>query len=323
MAYDLDEKFLRGEPEKEATRAGFGNGLLTAGEQNENVVALAADLKGSVGFGKFAERFPERFVEVGIAEQNLVTVASGMAHMGKIPFAGSFAAFSPGRNYEQIRTTIAINNQPVKILGSHAGLNVGEDGVTNQMLEDVAMMRAMPNMVVISPGDAVEAAKVAIACANDSRPNYIRVMREPSPIFSTPESPFKIGKAYILREGSDVSIFSTGTMTVQALQAAAELGKSGISAEIIHCPTIKPLDNETIMNSVRKTGHVITVEEHQIAGGFGSAVAELLSQNLPTKMRIIAVDNKFGQSGAAAELLQHYGLTVGNIVEVAKELVQN
>ncbi|MCL1876839.1 transketolase family protein [Candidatus Saccharibacteria bacterium] len=351
MTYKLDEKILSGEPNQDSTRAGFGRGLVTAARNDENVVGLCADLTESVQMHKFAEEFPERFVEIGIAEQNLVTVASGMAHVGKIPFAASYAAFNPGRNWEQIRTTIALNDVPVKIIGSHAGLNVGPDGATHQMLEDIALMRVLPNMVVIAPGDAVEAEKVAVACARDSRPNYIRLTREKSPTFSASDAPFEIGRAYILREGSDVAICATGTMTAQALIAAAELEKQGISAEIIHVPTIKPLDETTILKSARKTGKVITVEEHQIAGGFGSAIAELLSeryhdvipstveesvqstkdsssslcsaQNDKFLLHRIGINDQFGQSGTAEELLKHYGLTAENIVSTAIELVQN
>lgn len=318
--YELDEKFLQalqGDSEfnQDSTRAGFGRGLAVAGENDENVVGLCADVTESTQMHMFAEKFPERFVEIGIAEQNLVTVASGMAHVGKIPFAASYAAFNPGRNWEQIRTTIALNNVPVKIIGSHAGLNVGPDGATHQMLEDIALMRVLPNMVVIAPGDAIEAEKVAQAMASDSRPNYVRLAREKSPVFSTKDSPFEIGKAYILHEGSDVTICATGTMTAQALTAAQELRQQKISTEIIHVPTIKPLDEETILKSVYKTGRVVTVEEHQIAGGFGSAIAELLSEKLPTPLKRIGVNDQFGQSGAADELLDFYGLTVPKITQ--------
>lgn len=317
----IDEQFSSGEFDQDSTRAGFGRGLAQAGEDNTNVVALTADLAESVQFHHFAERFPERFIEVGIAEQNLVTVASGVAHIGKIPFTGSYAAFSPGRNWEQIRTTIALNNQPVKIAGSHAGLNVGPDGATHQVLEDIALMRTLPNMVVIAPGDAVEAEKVARTVASDSRPTYVRLAREKSPIFSNNDSPFDIGTAYVLREGSDISLLSTGTMTAQALLAADQLVQRGVSAEVIHVPTIKPLDDQTILHSVRKTGKVITVEEHQIAGGFGSAIAELLGEQLPTKMKRIGVNDQFGQSGTATELLDHYGLTADKITQAITEFL--
>lgn len=298
---------------QDSTRAGFGRGLVAAAGANEKIIALAADLADSVGFGEFAKNFPERFVQVGIAEQNLVTVASGMAHVGRIPFAASYAAFSPGRNYEQIRTTIAINNQPVKIVGSHAGLNVGPDGATHQMLEDIALMRVLPNMVVIAPGDATEAEQAARAMANDPRPNYVRLAREKSPVFLDQNHEFQIGKAYVLRPGENISIFATGTMTAQCLLAADNLTRENISAEVVHVPTIKPLDQETILKSVSKTQNVITVEEHQIAAGFGSAIAELLAENLPTKMKLIGVNNQFGQSGTASELLNYYGLSAEKI----------
>jgi transketolase len=245
-----------------------------------------------------------------------------MAHVGQIPFAGSYAAFSPGRNWEQIRTTIALNNVPVKVVGSHAGLTVGPDGATHQMLEDIALMRIMPGMVVIAPGDAVEAEKVALAVATDPRPTYIRLAREKSPIFSAADAPFEIGKAYILREGSDVTICATGTMAAQTLLAAAELEKKNISAEVVHVPTIKPLDADTILTSARKTGRVVAIEEHQIAGGLGGAIAELLSENLPLLLKRIGLNDEFGQSGTAAELLDFYGLTAKRIVEQIVKLNQ-
>lgn len=321
IEYKLDEGFLHGELENDSTRAGFGRGLVRAGKDNFKVVALTADLAESVHFHHFAERFPERFIEVGIAEQNMVTVASGMAHVGKIPFVGSYAAFSPGRNWEQIRTTIALNNQPVKIVGSHAGLNVGPDGATHQILEDIALMRTLPNMVVIAPGDAIEAEKIAQAIADDPRPNYIRLAREKSPIFSTTASPFEIGKAYVLREGTNMSLLATGTMTAQALLAAEQLAKQNISVEVVHVPTIKPLDEQTVLASATRTKLVVTVEEHQIAGGFGSAIAELLSEQLPTKMKRIGVNDQFGQSGASAELLDYYDLTADKIAQTITEFL--
>lgn len=312
-----------GDRELDSTRAGFGRGLIKAGELDQRVVVLTADLAESTQVHMFAEQFPERFIEVGIAEQNLVTVASGIAHVGYVPFVSSYAAFSPGRNWEQIRTTIAINNVPVKIIGSHAGLNVGPDGATHQMLEDIALMRAMPNMVVIAPGDAVEAEKAAIAMSDDRRPNYVRLAREKSPIFTNKESEFEIGKAYVMRSGHNVSILSTGTMTSEAIEAAEILNSQNISAEVIHVPTIKPLDESTILASVGKTGCVVTVEEHQIAGGFGSAIAELLGEKLPTKMKRIGVNDSFGQSGTAAELLDHYGLSAEKIVTTILEFLHS
>ena len=308
--------------ESDSTRAGFGRGLVVAGMDNKKVVTLTADLSESTQVHLFAEKFPERFIEIGIAEQNLVTVASGIAHVGYIPFASSYAAFSPGRNWEQIKTTIAINDVPVKIIGSHAGLNVGPDGATHQMLEDISLMRTMPNMVVLAPGDAIEAEKAAQAMAKDARPNYVRLARDKSPIFTDYDSPFEIGPAYLLREGYDVSIFATGTMTAQALIAVENLAKDNISAEVVHFPTIKPLDKQTLLTSAKKTGRVVTIEEHQIHGGFGSLVAETLGENLPTKIKIIGVQDKFGQSGTPAELLDHYGLSADKITQTIKNFLR-
>jgi transketolase len=295
--------------EQEPIRAGFGRGLKQAGDEDKNVVALCADLAESTQMSKFMEAHPDRFVEVGVAEQNLVTVASGMAAMKKIPFTSSYAAFSPGRNWEQIRTTICLNNQPVKIVGSHAGVSVGPDGATHQMLEDIALMRVLPNMVVIAPGDAVEAEKATLALARDKRPAYLRLAREKTPIFSTSEAPFEIGKAYVLREGHDISLIGTGTMTYQLLLAAHILEKQGVNAEVLHVPTIKPLDEKTILASVHKTGRVITAEEAQITGGLGGAIAELLSEHLPAPLRRIGIEDRFGESGAPDELLELFGLT--------------
>lgn len=234
---------------KESNRKGFRTGLIKAGEQNDQVVALCADLTGSIQMDGFAEKFPDRFVEVGIAEQNLVTVASGMAAMGKIPFTASYAAFSPGRNWEQIRTTICLNNQPVKIVGAHAGLYTGPDGATHQILEDVALMRVLPNMVVIVPSDSVETEKATIALAQDNRPGYLRLARDAFPVITTEQTPFEIGRAYVFSPGQDVTIIANGTMTSVAMEAAEKLFHDGIDAEVIHCPTVKPLDSATILTS--------------------------------------------------------------------------
>lgn len=314
---------ITGELKTEPTRKGFGRGLKTAGEQNEHVVALCADLTESTQISLFKEAFPNRFVEIGIAEQNLVTVGSGMAAMGMIPFVSSYAAFSPGRNWEQIRTTACLNDRPVKIVGSHAGLSVGPDGATHQMLEDIAIMRALPNMVVLAPGDSVEAEKMTIAMAKDSRPNYMRLAREATPVFTSADTPFEIGKAYVYREGKDVSIIATGIMTYQALVAAEKLKKDGIDAEVVHVPTIKPLDQGTILASVKKTGAVVTVEEHQINGGLGGAIAELLVENHPVPMKRVGVEDRFGESGTPAELLEHFGLTDKFIILAAHTVVDN
>lgn len=321
--YPLRSNIYDEDVEKEPTRAGFGRGLKIAGEANEAVVALCADLTESTQMHHFREAFPTRFVEVGVAEQNLVTVASGMARAGKIPFTSSYAAFSPGRNWEQIRTTITLNDQPVKIVGSHAGVSVGPDGATHQMLEDIALMRVLPNMVVVAPGDSVEAEKATKAIAENGKPSYIRLAREKTPIFSTDDSPFEIGKAYVLREGHDVSLLGTGTMTYQLLVAANELEKYGISAEVVHVPTIKPLDEHTILHSITKTGRVVTAEEAQVAGGFGGAIAELLSEKKPTPLKRIGMYDRFGESGAPDELLDHFGLTGEKMTPVIREFVHN
>ena len=305
------------------TRKGFGEGLKKAGELDENVVAACADLTESVQMHIFREAFPDRFFEIGIAEQNLVTVGAGLAAVGKIPFVSSYAAFSPGRNWEQIKTTIALNDVPVKIIGSHAGLYTGADGATHQMLEDIALMRVMPNMVVLAPGDAVEAEKATLAMAKDSRPAYMRLAREATPVFTTEKTPFEIGKAYVLEPGQDITIISTGIMTHKALLAAELLFKDGIDAEVVHVPTIKPLDAVTILQSVKKTGAVITVEEAQVTGGLGGAVAELLSEQLPTRMIRMGMKDRYGESGKPLELFEAFGLTPKHIAIEAHQLLTN
>jgi transketolase len=265
MSYPLHPDLFTDAMALEPIRAGFGRGLKAAGDSNSSIVALCADLTESTQMSPFKAAFPERFIEVGIAEQNLVTVASGLARAGKIPFTSSYAAFSPGRNWEQIRTTIALNDQPVKVVGSHAGVSVGPDGATHQMLEDIALMRVLPNMVVVVPGDSIEAEKATRAIAENGKPSYLRLAREKTPIFSTPESPFEIGTAYVLREGHDVTLLGTGVMTYQLLACARQLANKGIHAEVIHVPTIKPLDETTILNSAKKTGRVVTAEEAQVS----------------------------------------------------------
>lgn len=306
---------------QESNRKGFGRGLLAAGRQDENVVALCADLTESTQMSVFAEEFPGRFVEIGVAEQNLVTVGTGMAAMGKIPFVSSYAAFCPGRCWEQIRTTIALNDQPVKIVGSHAGVSVGPDGATHQMLEDIALMRSLPNMIVIAPGDSVEAEKATLAITRNGKPTYLRLSRANIPVFTTPMTPFEVGKAYVLRKGHDLSIVATGTMSYQALHAAKILEGDGLSVEVVHCPTIKPLDHKTILASAKNTGRVITAEEGQIAAGFGSAVAELLGEQLPTPLLRLGIRDRFGESGAPDELLEHFGLNARHIAMEAHAFV--
>lgn len=307
-SYPLNKHILTSKVEVEPTRAGFGRGLKAAGEQDKNVVALCADLTESVQMHLFREAFPKRFIEIGIAEQNLVTVASGLARAGKIPFTASYAAFSPGRNWEQIKTTAALNDQPVKVIGGHAGLYTGPDGATHQMLEDIALMRVMPNMVVIVPGDSIEAEKATLAIAGNGKPSYLRLARDKTPIFSTDKSPFEIGKAYVLKPGKHISLFGTGTMTYELLVAAKLLAKNGVNAEVVHVPTIKPLDNDTILASLKKTGCGVTVEEAQIAGGLGGAITELAAEFLPVPIKRFGVEDRYGESGAPREVVEAFGL---------------
>lgn len=311
------------EAAKDSLRAGFGRGLKRAGDQDELVVALCADLTESTQMHLFKEAHSDRFVEVGIAEQNLVTVAAGMAAMGKKPFASSYAAFSPGRNWEQIRTTLCLNERFTCVVGSHAGISVGPDGATHQMLEDLALMRVLPHMTVIAPGDSIEAEKATLAITELNGPSYLRLAREATPVFTTPDTPFEIGKAYILRDGTDVSLLGTGTMTYQCLLAAELLAEDGINAEVVHVPTIKPLDGDTVLASLAKNGRAVTVEEAQIAGGFGSAITELSTEQLPVPIRRIGMQDRFGESGKPEELADAFGLSAGKIADSVKAFIQN
>ncbi|MFC4242000.1 transketolase family protein [Gryllotalpicola reticulitermitis] len=306
--------------DRQPLRAGFGRGLVAAGHADHRVVALCADLTESTMMTGFADAFPARFIEVGVAEQNLVTVASGMAHAGKIPFAASYAAFSPGRNWEQIKTTAALNDMPVKIVGAHAGINVGPDGATHQMLEDIALMRVMPNMVVVAPGDATEAEQATLAVARDPRPVYLRLARAATPLFLD-AAPFVIGQARRLRDGSDVTLAGTGTLTYQLLVAADRLAELGIAADLVHFPTIKPLDDAALLESAARTRLVVTAEEGQRAGGFGGAVTEVLAAELPTRVLRIGIDDRYGESGEPDELLAHFGLTGDRIAEHVHEYI--
>jgi transketolase len=309
--------------EKKATRDGFGTGVVEAGKSDANVVVLCADLKESTRAEVFEKEFPDRFIEMGVAEQNMATVAAGMAHIGKVPFITSYAAFNPGRNYEQIRTTVALNNIAVKVCGMHAGVSVGPDGATHQMLEDIGLMRMLPNMIVLNPGDAEEARKAVIAAAKTRGPVYLRFGRAATPVFTTPETPFEIGKGLVVwqTEAPEVAIISTGSLTYTALTAARTLAERGIESVVVHLPTIKPLDTEIILTAAKRAKRVVTLEEHQVAGGMGSAVAELLSQNFPVPMRILGVQDQFGQSGTPEELLAHYGLNASAVEKAVRSLL--
>lgn len=310
----LNPKLFEEDIEQKPSRDGFGEGLVIAGEENPNVVALCADLTESTRMQSFKDKFPERFIEIGVAEQNLVTVASGMAHEGKVPFTSSYATFSPGRNWEQIRTTICYNNANVKIVGSHAGISVGPDGATHQATEDMAIMRSLPNMVVLSPADSIEAKKATVAASKILQPTYIRLSREKVPTITTEDTPFEVGRAQVFAEGKDVTIVATGQMVYHALLAARELSEQKISARVINISTIKPIDKQALLRAAEETGAVVTVEEHQINGGLGGAVAEVLSQNYPVPLKIIGIEDRFGESGPPAELLKKFGLTKENII---------
>lgn len=304
-----------------ATRDGFGEGIVQAATENPNVVVLCAGLIDSCRLPAFIEKFPDRFIESGVAEQNMIGMAAGMALTGKIPFTCSFAVFSPGQTWGQIRTSVCYSNANVKIMGHHTGLTVGEDGATHQALEDIALMRVLPNMTVLVPADANEARQATITATKHIGPVYIRFNREKSPLITEQSKPFVIGKADIMREGSDVTVIACGLMVAESLQAAEALTKQNISCEVINCSSIKPLDTETILTSVRKTRKVITVEEHQITGGLGCAIAELLAQNQPTRQLFIGMEDKFGESGSAAALLQKFNLDAEGIAQKIQKFV--
>lgn len=320
LAEHLNKKIFDTDVERVPNRVGFGEGLLEAGQKNDQVVVLAADLTGSTKASMFAESFPDRFVQVGVAEQNMASVASGMAAMGKIPFIASYAMFSPGRSWEQVRTTIAYNDSNVKIIGAHAGISVGPDGATHQAIEDMAIMRVIPNMTVLAPCDALEAHRMILWAAEYVGPVYIRLAREATPIITTTESPFEFGKSEIylsrnVAHGKKVGIIACGTLLHQALVAGKILNEEhGIGASVMNLATIKPLATEAIDVFSEDHDMIVTVEEHQVAGGMGSAVAEHLSSTMPTKVMRIGVEDQFGQSGTMDELYQCYGLDAASIV---------
>jgi len=310
-------------------RDGFGEGLVIAGEMDERVVALCADVTESLRMHLFRDRFPERFIEVGIAEQNMVGIASGLAASGKIPVIGSYAVFSPGRNWEQIRTTICYNQQKAIFIGSHAGLNVGPDGASHQALEDIALMRVLPHMTVICPADALEARKAILSAIEYKDSVYIRLPREKSPVFTTEETSWEIGKSqelWIPKQGeqfSGITIFVCGYLVYKALEVAKELEKEGISITIINNSAIKPLDEKMILKWAKKSKAIITLEEHQIAGGMGSAIAEFLSENHPLPIKFMGIKDKFGQSGQTEELLKKYNLDEEAIKVTVKEMIKD
>lgn len=319
----LNPKIFDKDVEQVPIRKGFGEGLVLAGGKNQQVVGLCADLTESTQMHLFRDKFPNRFIEMGVAEQNLASVGSGLAAMGKIPFISSYAMFSPGRNWEQIRTTICYNNQPVKIAGSHAGISVGPDGGTHQAIEDLAITRVIPRMVVISPCDSIEAKKATLAAVETGTPVYLRLAREKTPVITSEKTPFKIGKAQTVWEGAKpaVGILATGALLHKALLAAKKLKEEGVEVDVINLSTIKPLDEKALLELSVRVKAIVTVEEHQVAGGMGSAVAEFLAQHKPLPMRFIGVHDEFGQSGTPEELLKHYEMDDKAIVKAVKALI--
>ncbi len=312
--------------EEQPIRKGFGEGLLIAADSDQRIVGLCADLTDSTVMNLFKAKYPQRFVEMGVAEQNLASVASGMAAMGKIPFITSYAMFSPGRNWEQIRTTICYNDRPVKIAGSHAGVSVGPDGGTHQAIEDMAIMRVIPRMVVISPCDMIEARKATMAAAKTNSPTYIRLAREKTPIITTASTPFEIGKAQELftppsDKKAEVGIIATGALVFKALKVAQKLEEAGIFTKVLNLATVKPLDGDAIWKLAKETGALVTIEEHQIAGGLGSAVAECVAEHYPVPIEFIGVRDQFGQSGTPEELIEHYGMGEGSIEKAVRKVM--
>jgi transketolase len=319
----LNAKLFDADVEKVAIREGFGEGLVLAGDQDARVVVLSGDLTESAHAEAFKEKYPERFVELGVAEQNMAAVASGMAAKGKIPFITSYAMFSPGRNWEQIRTTICYNNQPVKIAGSHAGVSVGPDGGTHQAIEDIAITRVIPRMMVICPCDAIEARKATVAAVSTGSPVYLRLARNATPVITTDDTPFDIGKAQIVWRSAapTVGIIATGPLLHKALMAARQLSESGVQVDVLNLSTIKPLDEAAVVALASRAGRIVTVEEHQVAAGMGSAVAECLTPHHPVRIRFIGVLDQFGQSGTPEELIEHYGMGSDAIVAAVHEIL--
>jgi transketolase len=317
----LNPKIGSPDIEQEPTRTGFGQGLEIIGEKNSQVVALTADLADSTKVSGFAKKFPERFVECGVAEQNMMGVAAGLALVGKIPFVASYATFSPGRNWDQLRVSVAYSENNVKVAGCHTGVSVGPDGATHQALEDIAMTRVLPNMTVVVPADTIEAKKTTIAISTHPGPAYFRLGREKTPVMTTEESPFEIGKAVVFKEGKDVALIGCGPVLYNGLMAALELEKEGISVLVINNHTIKPIDSETIIWAAKLCGAVVTLEEHQVMAGAGSAVAEVLAANLPVPIEMVGMPDSFGESGEPEQLIKKYGMDKDAVARAIKKVL--
>jgi len=319
----LSKKLFKDDIEQIAPRDGYGKALVELGENNPNVVVLTGDLSESTRSNWFAEKFPKRFIEVGVAEQNMMGIAAGLALSGKIPFVSSYATFNPGRNWDQLRVSVCYSMANVKVAGAHAGISVGPDGATHQALEDVAMTRVLPNLVVVIPCDAIEAKKATLAIAQEMKgPAYIRFGREKTPQFTTDQTPFKLGRAEVFREGSDVAIIGSGILVYNSLRAAVELAKEGIDCMVVNNHTIKPIDRKTIAGAAKKCGAVVTVEEHQINGGAGSAVIEVLAEECPVPVVRVGMQDSFGESGQPFELIEKYGMGVDSIIKAARKVLK-
>jgi transketolase len=319
---NLNPKIGQEDIEQVPTRNGYGEGVVELGEENENVMVLTADLAGSTKVSDFQKKYPERFLEMGIAEQNMMGVAAGLSWEGKIPFVSSYAVFSPGRNWDQLRVSVAYSKANVKVAGAHAGISVGPDGATHQALEDIAITRVLPNMTVVVPCDYLETKKATIALGRMEGPVYFRFAREKTPVFTTEHTPFQVGKAEIFKEGTDVAIIGSGPVLYNGMLAAMELEKEGISCMVINNHTIKPIDAETIIAAAKQCGAVVTIEEHQTMGGCGSAVAEVLALNHPVPIEMVGVQDHFGESGEPDELIQKYGMGKDSIVEAIKKVLK-
>lgn len=308
--------------EQKPTRDGYGLGLVELGKENKDIVVLGADLTGSTRCDWFRDKFPDRFIQCGIAEQNMIGIAAGLSLVGKVPFASTYSVFCPGRNWDQIRISVAYNKANVKLTGAHAGVSVGADGATHQGLEDIAIARCLPNMTVLAPCDAIETQKATLAAGRMKGPVYLRFAREPTPVFTTKRTPFRIGQAEVLRKGKDVSIIACGPIVYEALLAAEELSKQGISVRVINNHTIKPIDEEEIIKAAEQTGAIVTGEDHQVMGGLGSAVAEVLSKNEPVPMEMVGVQNRFGESGEPEELMKEFKLIAKDIKKAVRKVLE-
>ena len=318
----IDNLYQKEKLEQKPTRDGYGEALVELGKKNPNIVVLGADLTGSTRCNWFKDEFPERFIQVGIAEQNLIGIATGMSLVGKIPFASTYAVFCPGRNWDQIRISVAYNKANVKLTGAHSGVSVGPDGATHQALEDIAITRSLPNMTVLAPCDSVETRKATIAAGKMEGPVYLRFAREATPVFTTEKTPFQIGRAEIFRKGKDVAVIACGPTVYEALLAAEELEKENISVAVVNNHSIKPIDQKTIINVAKETGAIVTAEDHQIMGGMGSAVCEVLAKNMPVPIEMIGVQDRFGESGTPEELMKEFGLLAKNIKEAVKKVIK-